>query len=95
MSLNELLEVAHRGYPDGLTRLCWDSGKQKVRRGTGDTLAEFVVGEIADTYDPDAPPEKQIDEALSAMRWACTELEAVIRALEAAKAGHKGTGRPS
>ena len=88
MSLNELLEVAHRGYPDGLTRLCWDSGKQKVRRGTGDTLAEFVVGEIVETFDPGAPAEKQLDVALSEMRWACTELTAVIEALEAARNAH-------
>ena len=92
MTLNELLEVVHRGFPDGLTRLCLDAKMQKVRSGTGDTLAEFVVGEIADTFDPDAPAEKQLDEALSAMRWACTELTAVIEALEAARNAHTQGG---
>ena len=82
MTLNELLEIVHRAYPDEQTRLCWNAKKQKVRKGTGDTLAEFVVGEIADTFDPNVSTEKQLDEALSAMRWACTELEAVIRAFE-------------
>ena len=88
MKLNELLEIVHRAYPEEHTRQCWDVKKQWVRRGTGDTLAEFVVGEIADTYDADAPAEKQIDEVLSAMRWACTELEAVIRALEERRRAH-------
>ena len=88
MKLNELLEIAHRAYPEEHTRLCWDAKKQKVRTGTGDSLAEFVVREIADTFDADAPEENQLDAALSAMRWACTELTAVIEALEAAKNAH-------
>ena len=88
MKLNQLLEIAHRAYPEEHTRLCWDAKKQKVRTGTGDSLAEFVVREIADTFDADAPEENQLDAALSAMRWACTELTAVIEALEAAKNAH-------
>ena len=88
MKLNELLEIAHRAYPEEHTRLCWDAKKQKVRTGTGDTLAEFVVREIADTFDTDAPEENQLDAALSSMRWACTELTAVIEALEAARNAH-------
>lgn len=92
MTLNELLEIVHGAYPEEHTRQCWDAKKQKVRIGTGDTLAEFVVGEIADTHDANAPAEKQIDEALSAMRWACTELEAVIRALEERRRAHAPGG---
>ena len=88
MKLNDLLEIAHRAYPEEHTRLCWDAKKQKVRTSTGDSLAEFVVREIADTFDADAPEENQLDAALSAMRWACTELTAVIEALEAAKNAH-------
>ena len=88
MKLNALLEIVHRAYPEEHTRQCWNAMKQRVRRGKGDTLAEFVVGEIADTFDPDAPEETQLDVALSAMRWACTELEAVIRALEERRRAH-------
>ena len=88
MKLNKLLEIAHRAYPEEHTRLCWDAKRQKVRTGTGDSLAEFVVREIADTFDADAPEENQLDAALSSMRWACTELTAVIEALEAARDAH-------
>ncbi len=88
MKLNKLLEIAHRAYPEEHTRLCWDAKRQKVRTGTGDSLAEFVVREIADTFDADAPEENQLDAALSSMRWACTELTAVIEALEAARNAH-------
>ena len=88
MKLNALLEIVHRAYPEEHTRQCWNAMKQRVRRGKGDTLAEFVVGEIADTFDPDAPEETQLDVALSEMLWARTELTAVIEALEAAKNAH-------
>lgn len=92
MKLNALLEIVHQAYPEEHTRQCWDAKKQKVRIGTGDTLAEFVVGEIVDTYDSDEPTEKQLDEALSAMRWACTELDAVVRALEERRRAHAPGG---
>ena len=88
MKINELLEIVHRAYPEEHTRQCWDAKKQKVRTGTGDSLAEFVVREIEDTFDAGAIEENQLDAALSAMRWACTELTAVIEALEAAKNAH-------
>ena len=85
MKLTELLEIIHRAYPDELTRKCWDAKKQRACGGAGDTLAEFVVGEIADTFDVAASDEAQLNEALNAMRWACTELTAVIAALEERK----------
>lgn len=88
MKLNALLEIVHRAYPEEHTRLCWDAKKQKVRTGTGDTLAEFLVTELIDTFDPDESAEKQLDMALSEMLWARTELTAVIEALEAAKNAH-------
>ena len=92
MTLNELLEIVHRAYPDEQTRLCWNAKKQKVLTGAGDTLAEFVVGEIADTFNPNVSTEKQLDEALSAMRWAAIELGAVITALERHKDAHSQGG---
>ena len=88
MKLNALLEIVHRAYPDETTRECWDSRKQRARSGSGDTLAEFIVREIAETFDRTASDEGQLDAALSSMCWACTELTAVIEALEAAKNAH-------
>ena len=95
MTLNELLGIVHGAYPEEHTRLCWDEKQRRVRTGTGDTLAEFVVGEVVDTYEETGTDDLQLGAALDAMRWACTELEAVVRALEAAKAGHREAGRPS
>jgi hypothetical protein len=92
MKLDELLEIVHQAYPDELTRVCWDSQKRCVRMGMGDTLAEFIVREILDTFEPDAPDAKQIGAALDAMRWAAIELGAVISALERHKDAHAKKG---
>ena len=92
MKLNELMEVVHSGYPDGLTRLCWDEKKQQTRSDQGDTLAAFIVAEIADTYDGMATTDEQLDDALDALRWAAIELGAVISALEKRKDPHAKEG---
>ena len=92
MTLNELLEIVHRTYPDGLTRECWNKAMQRALGGSGDTLAEFIVREIADTFETDAPEESQFDAALCAMRRACTELTGVIEALEERKDAHARAG---
>ena len=83
MKINELLEIVHQAYPNEQTRCCWDPIGRQVCPGSGDTLAEFVVQEIAETYDPKATDKAQLEEAARLMRWACIELEAVIKALEA------------
>lgn len=85
MTLNELLEIIHRAYPDELTRECWNEARQRACGGAGDTLAEFIVREIADTYDAEATDEAQLDEALRVMRRACTDVTGVIEALEKRK----------
>lgn len=93
MKLNQLMEVIHAGYPDGMTRLCWDEKGQRARGDQGDSLAAFIVAEIADTYDGMATTGEQLDDALDALRWAATELGAVIVALERRKDAYAKTGK--
>ena len=92
MTLNELLEIVHGAYPEEHTRLCWDEKRRRVRMGTGDTLAEFVVGEVVDTYEETGTDDLQLGAALDAMRWAAIELGAVISALERHKDAHAKKG---
>lgn len=92
MKLKALLEIVHGAYPEEHTRQCWDAKKQKVRTGTGDTLAEFVVGEVVDVYEESSTDDKQLGAALDALRWAAIELGAVITALEKRKDAHARGG---
>jgi len=82
MELNELMKIVDTGFPDGMVRLCWDEQTQQARGDRGDTLAEFIVREIADTFDATAATSEQIKTALDAMKWAAVELGSVISELE-------------
>ena len=83
MDLNEIVWRAASVYPDDLVLSYWDSTREQPRRNTkaGDTLAEFIAIELADTYDPDASEGVQLATAIGAMQRAINELEAVRAAL--------------
>ena len=82
MELNDLMAIVHRAYPDGETRLCWNARAQRARAGRGDTLAEFVAREIAETFEAGATDRAQLADAVLAMHKAQGELDAVAKALE-------------
>lgn len=80
MGIKELLDRANKGYPDGFLSNYYDA-KGNLRDATGDTLAEFIVVELIETFDPDLTEEKQLGEAIRAMERAREDVEGVIRAL--------------
>ncbi len=82
MTLIELLDIVHHAYPDGATRECWDAERGRACSGSGDTLAEFIVREIADTYDASFSDEEQLAETVRVMERACGEIGDVIEALQ-------------
>lgn len=51
------------------------------RKATGDTLAEFIVRELHDTINPDAPDQVQVDQAIGILEQAQEDIEAVVQAL--------------
>jgi len=82
MKRNELMEIVHAAYPEGLTKNCWDASRQRVRAGCGDTLAEFIVREIADTFEEGSTDRAQIADAVLVMNRAQSDLDSVAKALE-------------
>lgn len=84
MTLNELINIASGAYPDGLiAETYWDFKRQRPRRNPkgGDTLALFIANEIADTYDPTALDEQQIEAVVKAIARARDDLDSVSAAL--------------
>jgi len=79
MKLEEIIEIADEGYPDGLVLASF----QGMR--VGDTLAEFVAREIKETYDAKASDKKQLAEAVRVIKTAREELQSVERHLREAK----------
>ncbi len=83
MTLNQLVLRAASTYPDAAILLYWDLDNEQPRKNPdgGDTLAEFVAFELAETFDPDADDGTQIATAVKAMQNAADEIGAVAHAL--------------
>ena len=81
-SLAEMLNRANERYQDGYLSEYYDPATGEGRDGEGDTLAEFIVKEIRDTFDPNASREAQIKEAQRVLRIAIADLELVIETFE-------------
>ena len=81
MTLDEIIAIADAAYPDGFVARYWNAKRQAVRRANlGDTLAQFIVRELKDTFDPQATDAEQIATAAKAIENAASELAAVAAA---------------
>lgn len=83
MTLVELLNRANEAYPDNYLNTYYDPLTGELdAEAWGDTLAEFIVIELKDTFDPDATNEVQLRTAREALQRAIHELDAVVQHLE-------------
>ena len=83
MTLNELMQKVIAAYPDpDSIAAYWNPGTGKMNKEAwGDTLAEFIVAEIMDTFDPGLSDSLQVDYACKAIRDAIADLEATLTGL--------------
>jgi hypothetical protein len=83
MTLNQLICRAASTYSDAMILEYWDLEHEQPRKNPdgGDTLAQFIAFELAETFDPDADDGTQIATAVKAMQRAADELGAVAHAL--------------
>ena len=81
MTLVELLKLANSAYPDGYLAVYYDSRGRK-RAGSGDTLAQFIVTELIETFAPKASEEDQIENAIAQLELARTDIDDVIAAIK-------------
>lgn len=83
LSLLELLAIANESYPDGFLGEYFDPQTAERVEGGGDTLAEFIVVELSETFDDSASRTKQLREARIALENAAEKIEEVIHGLRA------------
>lgn len=83
MKLNQLICKAAAVYPDGFVLKYWDMKKEcpKENHEGGDTLAQFIARELADTYDSEADDKMQAETAVRAMQAAASDITTVMDAL--------------
>jgi hypothetical protein len=86
MTLLKIIKIANKAYPDGLIlqaykQMEYDLGMGPDTGKVGDGLAEFIVREITETYDPKAGTRAQLREAHRVIETATRELESIGRAI--------------
>lgn len=78
MPLSDIIAIANGAYPDSRVEQNYNPITNRVvAKNMGGTLAKFIVAELCDTYDSNAPRRDQIKEATRALEGAIRELEAV------------------
>ena len=86
ISLRELVRIAAKAYNNEEdlhgSESAWDhvidgNGRLVARGKLGDTLADFIMVELADTYDPKAGRADQIEVAVGVMESASDQLARV------------------
>ena len=79
-------EVVHnRSFDtDGFLKSYYDDDGKVIKGVTGDTLAEFIVIELTETYDANATTENQLRVAKSAIARAINELADIEHELDLA-----------
>lgn len=88
MTLAQLLDRANHGYPDGFLAEYYDPDTGEARAGSGDTRALFIVRELRETFDPEAPDDAQVTEAIRVLERAREDLSQVIAALALGLGAH-------
>jgi len=78
MKLSELIHKAAAAYPDARLFAYWDGQRAVSNPAVGDTLAEFIVRELCDTFDATADTPAQCVEAVRVLRKAMADLQVVL-----------------
>jgi hypothetical protein len=78
-TLEQIIAIADSRYPD---HLVLQASQKKGLKSVGDFLATFIANEIKETFDPDAPADEQLSEAIQVMRVARGQLQDVCDAFK-------------
>lgn len=82
MTINKIIKIAAKAYPDEYLLMYWHVRKQRPKEGSGDGLARFIVQELYETYDADATDACQLEEAKRVMANAMYQLQAITEAMD-------------
>lgn len=95
MKLNDLIHKAAAAYPDARLLAYWDGRRAVSNPVGGDTLAEFIVRELCDTFDAKAGTPEQVAEAVRVLSRAKEDLVALIEAFSTTVENSKQRRKPA
>jgi hypothetical protein len=83
MTIDELIHLAAKGYPDEYLLEFWNDYKHEPRYDhTGYGLAKFIVIELFETFDIKGSDEEQLNTALEMMSNAVEHTMGVVGEIE-------------
>ena len=81
LKLPDLLNAANKHYSESYLSRYFDVKAGGARRGSGDTLAQFIVRELREGFDPTYSREHQVAAAVQALERAKEDLQCAIDGL--------------
>jgi hypothetical protein len=81
LTLADLLNVANKHYGESYLSRYFDGATGRFKRGSGDTLAQFIVHELGESFDSEHRREHQIAAAVQALERAKKDLQRAINGL--------------
>lgn len=85
MTIQDLIAIANEAYPDNMIANSFDPVTGKPLKKQGDSLAYFIVQELIETFEHQAPASVQLTEAARAIYVAAQELTSVTERLKYAE----------
>jgi hypothetical protein len=81
LALAELLNAANKHYGDGHLSRYFDGATGRFKRGSGDSLAQFIVRELGECFDSAYQWGHQVAAAVEALELAKMDLQRAIDGL--------------
>ena len=82
LTLTDLLNAANKHYDDSYLSVYFDVTTGGPRAGSGDTLAEFIVSELRESFDRESSGERQLAVAVRMLERAKDDIQNAIRGLQ-------------
>ena len=77
----ELLNAANKHYDENYLSVYFDVATGHCKQGSGDTLAEFIVCELRETFDRRRSREQQVAAAVRVLERAKRDIQRAINGL--------------
>lgn len=81
VNLKDILDAANTHYPDGYLSNYFDKKTDEPKKGTGDSLAGFIVCELRESLEVAFPAERQVEQAVRALERARDDIQTAINGL--------------
>ncbi len=81
LTFPELLNAANKHYDENYLSAYFDAESGRYKKGSGDTLAEFIVRELRESFDWKGSRERRVSVAVRALERAKQDIQRAIDGL--------------